>query len=102
MKSLVLENMGTWLKKYDMPPTDKKSLELQENFEGKYRQWFQDTIQDANEVAELVKTIILSDKPSLRYQTNDKFHPDELQAKLADPTGNVLMELVKKKYLDKE
>ena len=102
MKSLVSQNMETWLKKYDMPPTDKKTLKLQKNFEGTFRQWFHDTIQDANEVAELVKTIILSDNPSLRYQTNDRFHPDEVKAKLADPAGNVLVELIKKKYLDKE
>ena len=85
-----------------MPPTDKRTLELLENFGGKFQQCFHDIMQDANEVAELVKTIILSDKPSLRYQTNDKCNPDELQAKLADRTGNVLVELIKKKYLDKE
>ena len=85
-----------------MPTADNKTLELQENFGGKFHQWFNDTIQDANEVAELVKTIILSDKPNLRYQTNDKFHPDEVKAKLADPTGNVLVEMLNKKYLDTE
>ena len=47
-------------------------------------------------VAGIVKKIILSEKPNLRYQTNEKFNPDEVKAKLADPTGNVLVDLMKK------
>ena len=49
-------------------------------------------------VAGIVKKIILSEKPNLRYQTNEKFNPDEVKAKLADPTGNVLVDLMNKKY----
>ena len=58
-------------------------------------------MQQVNEVADIVKKIILSEEPNLRYQTNQKFNPDEVKAKLADPTGNVLVELMKKKYLTK-
>lgn len=46
--------------------------------------------------------IILSEKPNLRYQSNASFNPDEVRAKLPDPTGNDVVELLKKKYLDKE
>ena len=49
-----------------------------------------------------MKTIVLSDKPNLRYQTNKNFNPDEVKAKLADPTGNVMVDLMVKKYFDKE
>lgn len=49
-------------------------------------------------VAGIVKKIILSEKPNLRYQTNEKFNPDEVKGKLADPTGNVLVDLMNKKY----
>ena len=59
-------------------------------------------MQHVNEVAEIVKKIILSEKPNLRYQTNHKFGPDEINSKLADPTGNVLVEMLNKKYLAKE
>ena len=59
-------------------------------------------IQDVKKVAEIVKTIVLSDKPNLRYQTNKNFNPDEVKAKLSDPTGNVMVDLMVKKYFDKE
>ena len=55
-------------------------------------------MQQVNEVADIVKKIILSEKPNLRYQTNENFNPDEVKAKLADPTGNVLVDLMNKKY----
>ena len=58
--------------------------------------------QHVNEVAEIVKNIILSEKPNLRYQTNDTVFVEEVKAKLADPTGNVLLEMLNKKYLAKE
>lgn len=39
-----------------------------------------------DEVAEIVKNIILSDKPNLRYLTNDKYNVDVtvVKAKLSD------------------
>ena len=95
------ENMETFFKKYDMLAADEKSLELLKTFTGEVQK-VSFPIQSASEIAEIVKNIILSDKPNLRYQTNDKFHPDEVKAKLADPTGNVLVEMLNKKYLDTE
>ena len=62
----------------------------------------QHTVQTADEVAERVKNIILSETPNLRYHTNDKFAPDEVKAKLSDPTGNEIVEILNKKYLSKE
>ena len=94
--------METWHKKYDKPAADQKTLELLQHFGSKAYQLAEHTFQNVNEVVEIVKNIILSEKPNLRYQTNDKFHPDEVKAKLADPTGNVLVELLNKKYLNKE
>ena len=97
----VMESMGTWVKNYDMLTADQKSLELQETLGGKMQQLF-GTIQSPDELAEIVKKIILSEKPNLRYQSNEKFNPDEVKAKLVDPTGNELVEMLKRKYLDKE
>ena len=91
------------MKKYDMPTADQESLELQKTFkEGPFFQGMLANIQDVNEVAAMVKNIILTDKPNLRYHTNDKFNPDEVKAKLADPTGNNMVDLMVKKYLVKE
>ena len=98
-----MANMEAWMKKYDMPTADHESLELQKAFnEGPFVQGMLANRQDVNEFAVIVKNIILTDKPNLRYQTNEKFHPDEVKAKLADPTGNVMVDLMVKKYFVKE
>jgi len=96
------ENIEAWTEKYDNPTADQKTLELQEAYGAKFSQAVNSTRQDVREVAEIVKNIILSENPNLRYQTNDKFGLDEVKAKLADPAGNVLVEMLNKKYLAKE
>ena len=99
----VMGNMEAWMKKYDMPTADHESLELQKTFkEGPFFQGMLANLQDANELAAMVKNIILTDKPNLRYHTNEKFNPDEVKAKLTDPTGNNMVDLMVKKYLVKE
>ena len=70
--------------------------------EGPFFQGMLANLQDVNELAAMVKNIILTDKPNLRYHTNEKFNPDEVKAKLADPTGNNMVDLMVKKYLAKE
>ena len=59
-------------------------------------------VQSGSEVAEIVKNIILSENPNLGYHTNKKFNPEQVKAKLSDPTGNVLLDLMNKTYLAKE
>ena len=97
-----MENWKAWTTKYDEPSANQKTMKLQEACFAKIVQDYKSFVQNVNEVAEIVKKIILSEKPNLRYQTNDKFNPDEVKAKLADPTGNVLVEMLNKKYLAKE
>ena len=63
---------------------------------------FMNTIQSSIEIAEVVKEVILKEKPNLRYQTNEKYNPEEIKGKLVDPTGNALVEMVKKTFLDAE
>ena len=99
----VMGNMEAWMKKYDMPTADQESLELQKRFmEGPFFQGMLANLQDVSELAAMVKNIILTDKPNLRYHTNEKFNPDEVKAKLADPSGNNMVDLMVKKYLVKE
>ena len=59
-------------------------------------------MQSSIEIAEVVKEVILNEKPNLRYQTNEKYNPEEIKGKLVDPTGNALVEMVKKTFLDAE
>ena len=95
--------MEAWMKKYDMPTADQESLELQKAFnEGPILQGMLANRQDVNEFAVKVKNIILTDKPNPRCQTHENFNPDEIKAKLADPTGNVMVDLMVKKYFVKE
>ena len=94
-----MDSMGAWVKSYDVKPADEKSMELQKTLGGKMEKLF-DKFQSPNELAGIVKKIILSEKPNLRYQSNAAFNPDEVTAKLPDPTGNDVVALLKKKYLD--
>ena len=95
-------NMEAWHKKYDKPTADEESSKLLQAFIEKIWPVAEREMQDVKEVAEIVKTIILSEKPNLRYQTNEKWNPEEIKAKLADPTGNVMVELMTKKYFNKK
>lgn len=97
-----MENMEAWVKNYNILAADEKSVELKKTFQGKLQNIIVNTVQSVNEVAEIVKSIVLSENPNLRYQTNDKFNPDEVKAKLADSPGNVLVNILKKNYFDEE
>ena len=57
------------------------------------------TMQSCEEVAQIVQELILGQRKDLRVQTNDKFGPDEVTAKLADPTGNASVDIIAKRYL---
>ena len=91
--------METWTKRYEKASPDKESLKLLEDFKGKLGQIGGCTIQSGNEVAEIVKAIILSKTSSLRHPTNDKFSLEQLKAKLVDISGDHLVDLLNKNYL---
>ncbi|XP_044172949.1 retinol dehydrogenase 8-like [Acropora millepora] len=98
----VLQNMEVWTEKYEKTTVDQKSLKLHDEFMGKLLPEFARTSQSGNEVAEIVKSIILSPEPSLRYPTNKKFFVDLIEAKLAEIPGDGLVKLIGKNYLAKE
>ena len=50
--------------------------------------------QKSEEIAELIKEILLSSKPHFRYITNKKVSVAEMKAKLADPTGDKLQDVI--------
>ena len=102
MATAVPENAKNFAMKFNISAADQKSQELLETFSGRMFSLFAGTVQSSYEVAEVVKSIILNDDPNLRYQTNEKYNPEELKAKFVDPTGNVLLKMVKKTFLDKE
>ena len=103
MTSSIKGNVKAWTKKYDRSTADKKTTEIFQTFEQRFYSAFDENmVQSGSEVAEVVKNIILSEQPNLRYHTNEKFNPEQVKAKLSDPTGNVLFDLINKTYLVKE
>ena len=96
------ENSKVFLAKFKLSEADQKTQGLLETFSGRMYPLFFSTMQSPNEIAEVVKEVILSEKPNLRYQTNEKYNPEEIKSKLVDPTGNTLVEMVKKTFLDAE
>ena len=103
MTSSIFGNVEAWTKKYHRPTADKKTTEIFQTVEQRFYTAFEENmVQSGSEVAEIVKNIILSEKPNLRYHTNEKFNPEQVKAKLSDPTGNVLVDLMNKRYIAKE
>ena len=84
MVSAIRENMNAWTK----------------TFQGKASKRTASSTQTAEEVAVLVKSIMLSEKPNLRYVTNHKYSHSEVTAKYADISGNELVKLLSKNYLE--
>lgn len=54
--------------------------------------------QTPEEVASIIKSVILSANPHLRYQTNSKYGPGEIQAKLSDLTGDKAIQLMERRF----
>ena len=82
----------------DVSTADPKTLSLMEAVLANIDKEFASAMQSCEEVAEVVKEIILGEKNDLRYQTNEKFGSIEVAAKLADPTGNKSVDIITKRY----
>lgn len=57
-------------------------------------------VLSAEQVAEVMKEVILSENPNFRYQTNKQYCPDEIAAKLADIHGNKSVDIITKRFCD--
>lgn len=54
--------------------------------------------QAAEEIASIIKSVLLSPVPHLRYQTNSQYGPGEVQAKFSDPTGDKAIDLIERRF----
>ena len=86
----------------DTSSVDQKTLLIKERVFTRFGQyWAQpEKVLKAEQVAEVVKDVILSENPNFRYQTNKEYCPDEIAAKLADIHGNKSVDLVTKRFCD--
>ncbi|KAJ7394605.1 hypothetical protein OS493_000423 [Desmophyllum pertusum] len=82
----------------DVTTIDPKTRSLMEMAFANIDRTFRSAMQSCEEVAQFVQEIILGEKNDLRYQTNQKFGPDEITAKLADPTGNASVDIITKNF----
>ena len=73
---------------------DPKTKSLFEAFQANLERAISDAMQSSEDVAQIVKGIILGEKKDLRCQTNEKFEPQDIPAKLADPTGNKSVDII--------
>lgn len=86
----------------DYSTVDQKSLLIEERVRSRWAEyWAQpEMVLSAEQVAEVVKEVILSENPNFRYQTNKKYCPDEIAAKLADIHGNKSVDIITKRFCD--
>ena len=86
----------------DYSKVDQKSLLIKERVSSRWaKYWAQpEKVLSAEQVAEVVKEVILSENPNFRYQTNKQYCPDEIAAKLADIHGNKSVDIITKRFCD--
>ena len=84
------------LSRADTSTADQKSLQLLQAFVSytMRNMTVSSVSQKSEEIAEVVKEILLSAKPHFRYITNKKCFVDEMNAKLVDPTGDKLQNVI--------
>ena len=100
MRTALFANASAAGQAIDTSSADQKSKQLLARMTTKLFQTIQGNEITGERIGEIVRDIILNEKPNLRYQTNKKFNPDEIDAKLIEPTGNNLIDLIAKKYCE--
>ena len=86
---------GSNLSTADTSTADQKSLQLLQAFVSYMGNMTGSSItQKSEEIAEVIKEILLSAKPHFRYITNKRCFVAEINAKLVDPTGDKLQDVV--------
>ena len=84
----------------DTSTADQKTLLVKERVFTRFGQYCAkpEVVLSAEQVAEVVREVILSENPNFRYQTSKEYCPDEIAAKLADIHGNKSADLVTKRF----
>ena len=86
----------------DVTTADPKTRSLMEMAFASIDRTFSSAMQSCEEVAQFVEDIILGEKKDLRCQTNEKFGPEDIPAKLADRTGNKSVDIIAKRFFGEE
>ncbi|XP_020611788.1 retinol dehydrogenase 8-like [Orbicella faveolata] len=95
----IFEKASDWIQEnLDATTIDPKTKSLFEAAQANLDRAFSDAMQNCEEVAQIVKDIILGEKKDLRCQTNQKFEPEDIPAKLADATGNKSVDVITERF----
>ena len=102
MQTSIVPKANEWCEAgADLTTLDPKTKDIMATVFSNVQSTFNAAMQSCDEVAQIVLEIILGEKTNLRHQTNDKFGPGEIPAKLADRTGNTSVDIISKHYLGK-
>ena len=86
---------GSNISRADTSTADQKSLQLLQAFVSYMGKMTGSSVsQTSEEIAEVIKEILLSAKPHFRYVTNEKCFVAEINAKLVDLTGDKLQNVI--------
>ena len=82
----------------DTTSADEKTQALLKDALREMYRTFTANSQAAEEIASIIKSVLLSPAPHLRYQTNSQYGPGEVQAKFSDPTGDKAIDLIERRF----
>ena len=79
MQTPIFEKTSDWVQEnVDATTADPKTKSLFEAAQANLDRSFSDAMQSCEEVAQIVKDIILGEMKDLRYQTNERFEPGDI------------------------
>ena len=82
MKTSFFESMQATMGKIDPSNTDQKSRNMMEEFMTNFFERISSTVQEPEEIVNIIQEIIVCEKPRLRYSTNKQWE-DQLLTPLS-------------------
>ena len=101
VKTSVAENSIAWGKSIDISTADQKTQDMLKLCSEHLGRWVA-TALEANDVALIVKEIILGQNTNFRCQTNVDFLAPEIAAKLKDPASNEPIDMLENRLYGKK
>ena len=100
MQTPIFLKASDWIQEnMDATTVDHKTKSLFEVAQANLERVISDAMQSCEEVAQIVKGIILGEKKDLRCKKKEKCYPEDIRAKLADPKGNKSVDVITERLL---
>lgn len=85
-------------KKVEFSQADNQSKKLFQQAMATLMDGVQKIVQSAEEIADLIKTLLQAEKPHFRYFTNAKYAPNIFEAKFVDMTGDSVVSKISQRF----